>query len=247
MDDETSITWSPDGRSLLVVATVFDFSKQTLFGVDLAGTDILAPRLGTHALWGNEPDTVIYREYTDDRRWFSLGLNTGRSTRLPMEPGTHHAAISPDGRRIAYSNETERPSLFVYDLATKSERVLTRDYAAPLWISSTEIAATKTKACTDAECGGHGEWMTADATAVFDLTGTRVAELSVANTMEADALFDPSAETPVPSPSPSSQASIAPTPPETPTPISSPSPESSESPTSFPEPSASPTPTSVTS
>ena len=235
MDDEISITWSPDGRAVLVVATVFDFSKETLFAVNLNGKDILAPRLGTHALWGSDSETVIYREFIDSRRWFSLDIDTGRSTLLPMKAGTHHASMSPDGRRIAYSDEVEKPALFVYDLATRSERVLTRGYAAALWLSSNEIAATQTKACVDAECGGHGEWMMGDAAAIFDLAGSRGSELSVTNTMDADALLDGSAAPPAPAPStqppvePSSSPTVEPTPSPEPTVSPIPSPTASPS------------------
>ncbi len=241
MDDETSVRWAPDGRAVLVVATVFDFSQETLFAVNINGKDIIAPRMGTHALWG-PGNSVIYREFSDARRWFSLDLDTGHSTRLAMESATHHAAMSPDGRRIAYSNEAEKPALFVYDIVTKSERVLTTGYAAPLWVSSDEIAATKTKACTDEECGGHGEWIGADATAVFDLRGTRVETLMVTSTMAAAVLIDP-ADSSEPSPTTSSPPANSPTPSVEPTPSVSPTPDASS--TSSPEPSPSPTATAL--
>jgi hypothetical protein len=245
MDDDTFIGWSSDGRSLLVVSTGLDFTNKTVFLLDLDGKHLIEPLFATHARWVNDV-VVIYRDYESPRRWHSLNVVTGHTVALDMHEGTHHAAVSPDGRYVAYSDEEATPNLYLYDFSRGTERVLISGYAAPLWLSPKEIAVEKTKACEGDECMGHGGWLGAGETAAFDLAGHRTRTLSMDSTENASAFIP---HEPPPSPSPAPAPSTPPPPPEpspspSPTePTSSPSPSPSPTSTESPDPIPTPTPT----
>ena len=237
-DDESSVAWGQDGKSLLLVSTILDYTEDTMFVMDLEGKDLVAPRLATHARWTGDPDTIVYRGLGDPGRWYSLDLRSARSTGVPMRPGTHHASVSPDGRYIAYSDEAERPTTYIFDLDHGTERVLARGYAAPLWLSFTEIGLTKTAACGE-DCMGHGMWMEAGETAAFNLSGDRTRSLSMTTTVLAAALLAPES-TPSPTPPSSTPSSPTPSPSPSPSETANPLPLSTDPPPTSPEPSPSP-------
>lgn len=238
MSDETSVAWSPDGRSLLVVSTALDNTQGTMFVINREGKNLVAPRFGTHARWAQDSKTILYRGFDAPMRWYSLDLETGRSTVVAMEAGTHHAAVSPDGRYIAYSDDADRPTLYLYDLEKGTERVLTRGYGAPVWLSSNELAVTKTMPC-DENCMMEHGWMGSGETAAFDLSGNLTRMLSMKTTMDASVIVPPpiqrAPEPPSPSPTP-------PSPSPTPTESSNALPLPTESPTPSPKPSETPAP-----
>jgi hypothetical protein len=249
MDDEMAVSWSPDGTRIMLVATYFDFMGKTMYVMNRDGTNVVAPRLGTHARWAASNDLIYYREWDGDRRWYSLNLDTAAKTALAMTPGTHHAAVSPDGRMIATTDEDASPSVYLYDTVARTERVLVHGYAAAIWMSSEEIALSKTKACDPEgmECG-HGAWMTAGTTAAFDLSGKRLRSLPMTSTIDAVVLLTPEARptpTPAPtppSPSPEPTTSPDPTLPPVPVPSGSPTPEPTPTPSGSPPPTPTPSP-----
>ena len=228
MSDETSIAWSPDGRFLLVVSTALDNTGDTMYVIDRTGKNIVAPRFGTHARWTSN-SSVLFRGFDAPMRWYSLDLGTSHAEPVAMHAGTHHPAVSPDLRYVAYSDDADTPTLYLYDLERNTERALVRGYAAPIWLSATEIAAAKTTAC-DEDCMMNG-WIESGETAAFDLSGKLTRELSVKSTREATVFLAPKTAHATPSPAPE-QPSPSPTPSETSSPLvvpidPSPSPEPS--------------------
>lgn len=232
MSDEASIAWSPDGQSLLIVSTGLDHTGDTMFVIDREGKNLVAPRFGTHARWtGNS--TVLYRGFDAPMRWFSLDLGTSHATPVAMRAGAHHPAVSPDLRYVAYSDDADSPTLYLYDIENDTERLLTRGYAAPIWLSSIEIAAAKTMPCNENCMMEHG-WLESGQTAAFDRSGRLTRQLSVKSTMEASVLLPPAGSQAAPSPEPA-----PPSPSPSPSEASSPLPIPVD-PTPPPEPSASP-------
>jgi hypothetical protein len=245
MDDDTSVAWSADGRSILIVHTLLDFTHKTMFVVDLAGANIIAPRYATHALWVHG-DTIVYREYEGQRRWFSLDVTNDSATSIAMKAGTHQASVSPDGRYIVYSEEEEIPNLYLYDVARDTERVLTRGWGGGIWLSDDEIAATKTKPC-DESCMGMSMWLEAGTTAAFDRSGVKLRSMPMTSTIQADVLIIQESPAPSPAPTPTTPAPIEPSPtpepsPSTPTSSPSPTPTSTGSPEPTPTPTTEPSP-----
>ena len=235
MSDEIAVSWSPDGRALIVVNTAIE-GESSMFVVDRAGKNLVAPRMGTLARWMPDSNRILYRGFDAPMRWYMLDVDTARSVGVGMRTGTHHAAVSPDGRFVAYSDDADNPALYLYDVARDVERVLTHGYGAPIWLSSDEIAVTKTIPC-DENCMMEHGWMQDDETAAFDLQGHLTRKLSMKSTMDASVFLEPH-EAPPPATAP---ATPTPSPSPSPTETADPLPLSTASPPASPEPSSSPT------
>lgn len=246
-DDEASMFWSPDGNALLVQITHLAFGSDTMYVVSPSGADLVAARVGTHARWAPDSKTIYYREFDGDGRWFALDVGTGRRTSLAIPAGTHQLAVSPDGARLAYVDQTGDASLFVYNVAKRRSEKIAESAAAPLWLDPGTLMLTNTEPC-EGEC--HGEWNLEDSTFAIDTDTGRRTPLAATTTGEAGAWYEspaPMSAVPSPSPTPSSSPTDGPTPTPTPTqlPTDEPSPEPQPEPSDTPSPAPSPLPTST--
>lgn len=172
--DERSITWSPNGRAILLVDT---FQDPSVHVVDTNGLGLVVPRPGTFARWLDD-STIVYREENRLRtdggkrrgRWFSLDLKTEKAERIGLPAGMSRPEVSPDGTLIALDDaDTEDPATYLCDLATGESRLLVRGYGAPIWFSNTLVAVTAGGPCPPrTEC--NDRWTPLDKTIVIDLT-----------------------------------------------------------------------------
>jgi WD40 repeat protein len=185
-DDEVEVTWSRDGRSLLVVDThvnyVFDDAGQigreidTVHIFDMEGRDLIKPFRGTEAFWSPDEQFLYAREWdrSSPSRWFRTELATGGRRVLSMRSHGFAPTISPDGRFIAYQYDGNfvtgkadggRNVLYVYDLDSDINRRVADPYEYPIWLRPGVLAATRVEECRAGTpgCGvegwrGQGAW-----------------------------------------------------------------------------------------
>ena len=183
--DETRIEWASDGRRLLLSDTALDTSQdETLYILDVDGSDAAAPRVGSWARWSADGRAVYCHCATtpaqNDWRWQAIDVAGGLSRPL-LIPAAARPSLSPDGRLLAFDDGADTPSIFVIDLAGTGAqpRFLARAAIAPLWLDPSRLAVTDTRPCPDSEddclAGGHGSMFEPAGTAsALDLhTGRR--------------------------------------------------------------------------
>lgn len=158
-NDEQIVSWSADGRAILVLDT---YQSPSLYVLDLSGRDLLAPWEGRFGRWFPGDSSVLYREVDEagrPGRWFTVDVASGERRALPMPAGTFRPAISPSGESIAFDDgDVDAPTVFAYDVLKRSTRRLVRGYGAPIWLSPSLVAAVKAGPCpSGTECGDW--WM----------------------------------------------------------------------------------------
>ena len=160
--DEYQLTWSPDGSSILYVDTRLsstpsdDHPEPTLFVIRPAGSDVIPPVPdGTRARWA--PDGR--RLYFYAKRWRVFDATTGDITDLGFDLGPN-PAVSPDGKFVAYNDDSANPTVFVRNIAAGTTQALIGDAVQPVWLSADALAVSDTRPCPrpqpDCEAGGHG-------------------------------------------------------------------------------------------
>jgi hypothetical protein len=241
-DDETSISWAPDGHALIVVITHLEYGTDTMFVVDKNGKDLVDPRKGTHAAWAPDSRRIYFRDFGDDRKWYALNSETGdRGTLGAMKPGTHGLVVSPDGSMLAYHDGEADVGIYIYEVATKKQRRLAGNAVEPMWIGPRTLLVTDTKSCGD-ECF-HSTWLASGTSSKVDTVSEDRKRVALDSTMQADAWLEPYAApdpahtppattTPDPSPMPTETDEPLPLPTTTPTESTEPTPTPTATPTS---------------
>lgn len=241
-DDETSLSWAPDGHALIAVITHLQDAEKTMYVMDPSGDDLVAPRSGTSARWAPDSKRIYYRDFMGDRKWYTLNSETGdRGTLGGMKPGTYDLAVSPDGSRLAYHEGDDEVGVYIFDVATKKQRKVADDAVMAVWIGPRTLLVTDTKPCGE-ECFGSA-WMSKETTSTVDVITEERNKAAPDATWDATAWFEePEGPAPAPSPmSPSPQQTQTPTP--MPLPTGGPTTEPSPMPTTEPTPDPSPSPT----
>lgn len=186
-DDEVRITWATDGGSLLAVNTLPD-SGATMFVVRTNGNDVIEQRLGTFARWSRDGKRIFYRERAFLGRWYAVTVPGGVRSSLGITRGTYRAEVSPDGTSIAVDDASgikTNPSVFVYSIASTTQRRLGAG-VSPIWFSSNTVVVTNTERCTGDAC--DQSWrITGTVTRIFLSGGTR--RLNFVTTENAAVLF----------------------------------------------------------
>jgi Tol biopolymer transport system component len=194
--DDLSVTWSPDGRAILIVDTALwpgssSAPSNTIYVVRPDGTTVTPPWLGTFGRWSADGRTILYQQFgSAATRWFSRNLATGKEMRLNIRPGTQHPALSLDGRFLAYDDGKVDPSVFVYDLSTGVERRVVTGYVEPVWISVTTLVATATTPCTDDCTNPEPPWRSRGWASRISITTRAASRLRIAETGDAGILCD---------------------------------------------------------
>jgi hypothetical protein len=227
-DDEAAVTWSPDGRSLLVLVTHLKEGSDTLYVVSQSGSDIIPSTKGTYARWSPDGKTVYYREFTGKRRWFAVDVPSGAKRGLAMTAGTYRPSVSPDGSALAYDGGSDGVASFVYDLAAGQERKVSAGRAAPVWLTPDAIVVSNTKACDDCM---DMTWQPSGTSSRIDVASGSRRTFPIASTLDAEVLLaDPAPASPSPSPSPSGEPVSSPEPAPTPVSTGEPQPSPTASP-----------------
>lgn len=159
-EDEVSLAWSPDGSTILVSNTheySKDFEQGGIYLMDPGTGEALGHWAGTHPRWSPDGETVYFRGHGgagEDVGWKTMDIESMRTAHLGMRPGTNLAAVSPDGRYIAYDTSSfgdmptgarvtgEPPNVYLYDLGRDRETLLRRGSIATLWISATDMVVS---------------------------------------------------------------------------------------------------------
>jgi dipeptidyl aminopeptidase/acylaminoacyl peptidase len=163
-EDEVSVAWSPDGARILVANThafsrAYEMGSIHLFDVD--GRE-LHRWAGTHPRWSPDGARVYFRghagldgDVVEPPAWQALDVATMETIAVGMRAGTNGAAISPDGRFVAYDTSWfgdipigtlvtgVPPDVYLYHLQDDRETLLLHGGVGPLWISATELLVTE--------------------------------------------------------------------------------------------------------
>ncbi len=247
-DDESSVSWAPDGHALITVITHTMDEDETMFVTDLSGDDLVPPRSGTSARWAPDSKRIYYRDFLGDRKWHTLNSETGDTGTLgAMKPGTYDLAVSPDGGMLAYHDGDGDVATYVFDVATKTQRKIADDAVMAVWLGPRTVLVTDTKPCGD-ECG-HSAWLSKDTTSTIDVFTEERKPAAVPATWAVDAWIEdpadaeqsPSPAPPAPSPTPTDGPTDEPSP--LPLPSVTSTSEPSPSPSTEPSPDTSPSPT----
>lgn len=144
--EESSVTWSPDGRVILVVDTA---ERPSLWVTNVDGQDVVEPREATFGRW-LDADTIFFQEDVADDvgDWRTLSIRTGSSGAFNLPRHAHRPAVSPDGNLIAFDDGGTTPSVYVFDVASGTTRRLGNRQAGPLWLDSEVLAVTAVGPCT---------------------------------------------------------------------------------------------------
>lgn len=247
-DDETSVSWAPDGHALIVVMTATIDEDRTMFVTDLNGNDLVPARSGTSARWAPDSKRVYYRDFLGDRKWHTLSSETGDTGTLgAMKPGTFDLEVSSDGTMLAYHDGLDDVGTYIFDVATKTQRKVADDAVMAVWIGPRTILVTDTKPCGD-ECF-HSAWTSKDTTSTVDVFTKERKDAAASALWDADAWVEvpaepaPSPEPPGPDPIPTESPTQESSPSPAPSPSATPSTEPSATPSTEPSPDPSPTPT----
>ncbi|MEX2555107.1 MAG: hypothetical protein WEB06_05695 [Actinomycetota bacterium] len=187
LEDEVSVAWSPDGRSMLVVDTFRDPPlKVTMWVLDLEGKDIVPARAGTFGRWGSDSKTIYYKDYSGSGDWFRLGVSDNKRTMLAIPDERLNPAISPGGDLIALNGGGSKPSVYFFDVDKGSE-VKIGAGVVPVWLSDTEVAVTDVRACTaEEECFEAPPWKPLDTASKLGVDGTNADAAFPGWTLNAD-------------------------------------------------------------
>lgn len=174
LEDEVSVAWSPDGKSILVVDTFRDPPLTvTMWVLDLDGKDIVPARAGTFGRWGSDSKTIYYKDYSGSGDWFRLSLSNNKTTTLAIPDQRLNPAVSPGGGFIALNDGGSKPSVYVFDLEKGIERKLAAG-VVPVWLSDTEMALTDVRPCTaEEECFEGPPWKPLGTASMLRAGGTK--------------------------------------------------------------------------
>lgn len=188
-EDEQLVAWSPDGEMILIIDTArccYGEREETVFIVRRDG-ELIASKRGTFARWSNDGNLVYFRDFGDasDKRLQVLDVATGNVKRLPVETA-FRLAPSPDGRFLAYDDDGDTPRIHVYDLQTGTRRMLGSGLA-PLWLSGTTLAATRTRPCRSPDECVDVRWHGLGGSVVYSTEGDPPREIEIGTTHRARA------------------------------------------------------------
>jgi dipeptidyl aminopeptidase/acylaminoacyl peptidase len=174
LEDEVSVAWSPDGKSILVVDTFRDPPlKVTMWVLDLAGKDIIPARAGTFGRWGSDSKTIYYKDYSGSGDWFRLSASDNKKAKLAIPDERLNPAVSPRGDFIALNDGGSKPSVYVFDVEKGIERKLAAG-VVPVWLSDMEMAITDVRPCTaEEECFEAPPWKPLGTASTLRAGGTK--------------------------------------------------------------------------
>jgi hypothetical protein len=159
LDDEVSLTWSRDDSALLVVDTFLQ-SKESILLVDVGSGKATLAISGTNASLSPNERYLYFRELESEpgnpARWFEMEIATRSRSLLDATPGSHRAALSRDGRYLVhvYGENPPEMLLYLYDLRTRTEKLIGRGFLDPAWLTPDTLIATSIKSCTTIGCDG---------------------------------------------------------------------------------------------
>lgn len=187
-EDEISIAWSPDGRSVLAVNTT---QSDSIVVLDRSGHVLTRPIFGSDARWLPDGAHIIYRDNADfaavRTNWLELDLRTNGTRLVARTADRVRARLSPDGKQLAYDDGLTKS--FILDLSTGKERLLVRGAIAPVWTSSKTLLLTRVRPCKEGECDPTQPWVALGRSEAITTDGLPKTALSISSTVDADLFF----------------------------------------------------------
>jgi len=173
--EESSVIWAPDGRHILAVETAADPS---VFVVDMAGNDLIAPQSGTFGRWLSAT-TIVFQQNPHDTTqpwpWFSVSLGDGRKEAIDLPADAYRPQVSPTGDGVAFDDggsDAKPPATFVFDVNTGKVRRVGSGLVAPVWLSRGLLAAAEAKRSPQPGFGAP-PWTTTGTVLGFNGAGQR--------------------------------------------------------------------------
>lgn len=183
--EETAVTWSPSGRFILAVETA---AQPSLFVVDTAGRDVVAPRDGTFGRWLADDRLIFQKDPHTDRvqPWVSLSTSTDREREFGLPERAYRPVLSPVGGVIAFDDgDAEEASLYIFEIEQETTRRLVRGFVAPIWLDRDSVAAIGTGPST---LVGGIPWSVMPGTTRIDMAGEKH-DLTLTTTLQDDVRY----------------------------------------------------------
>ena len=153
-DDTVSLAWSKDGDRILINDTHLDKDPTVRIVRRSDASDAITPiKQATNAMWSTDERSIYVRlvpgPNASDAKWERLELATQTREPLALDPGAHHATLSPDGKHLAavVFDRAEDAHVEVLDLAAGTKKSIATDAVDPLWLSNDSFAATRIVEC----------------------------------------------------------------------------------------------------
>lgn len=196
-EDEVSVSWSPDGSRVLVVAThlvayVPEAGEDTpvppqpatMYVIEMDGR-VVAARIATHPRWSPDSRTVYFQTFDERHAWYALDVATAKEARLGMTAGTYEIAVAPGGAQLAHAISGEQSQVYVYDVITGEEKLIAIEHAGPLWLTPESLAISKVGRCEECMDG----WYQPIGVSWISASGGRARALDMSSTVDASALY----------------------------------------------------------
>jgi Tol biopolymer transport system component len=194
-DREDRISWSPDGRHLLV-GTGHAGARPAIRVIDRAGRLVTPMRFGTLARWV-PVGSVIFRDHAQSPEeggmWRVLDLENGGGP-LGIEADTVRPAVSPDGRYVIVDDAGGEPRLFLFDLEMGTQEVLKRGYLDAIWLEPGLVSVIKAQPCERSPfpdpCAHSTAWHPVGSTRfTIDISSGRIASSALRLSRDMDVLY----------------------------------------------------------
>ena len=194
-DREDRVSWSPDGRHLLV-GTGHAGARPAIRVMDRAGRLVTPMRFGTLARWV-PVGSVIFRDHAqspeEGRVWHVLDLENGAGP-LGIEADTVRPAVSPDGRYVIVDDAGGEPRLFLFDLEIGTQEVLKRGYLDAIWLEPGLVSVIKAQPCERSPfpdpCAHSTAWHPVGSTRfTIDISSGRIASSALRLSRDMDVLY----------------------------------------------------------
>lgn len=173
IEDSFVMEFSPDGKSLMQIATASVRNSSDDFNVYIynlsSGTQQVILN-ATHPTWLDD-DTIVYRKYQKEGLYI-YDLLARSSTQIEGILGdVYYPVILPGTGKMLYSTDPVA-GVYVYDFNTKLAKKVTNDAVRPLWVTSNVIVYSSVESCGE-NCGPEQvfNYLSVDS---YDLTTNKV-------------------------------------------------------------------------
>ena len=176
-----NLEWSRDGTMLLVSAG----AAPQVHVLDLQGREVIPSFDGSDAHWLGSTHSFVFSSVRNGvSAWQRVDVGTGRRTTMFSSSGLSWPVPSPDGTRVAFTDQTD-PRVAVYDFTTRKLTVLRGSHAYPLWLGDDTIVFSGATRCN---CE-YPDFTTTGAVGALSLSTGRWTRMNMTDTIDAQVVF----------------------------------------------------------